>query len=295
MSIRRPPAWSLALASAILLGSSGCAELRSDGRPNAPATGQSINSRPDVSPIAASDPKGKKTMGYRLGRPIYQNPLASPADVEGWRLEGDAAVTFPNGRMRMENRLDPSLGQAANFVFWCPRDLPDNVAVSWDFYPIREPGLCILFFAAKGRQGQDLFDSSLARRTGQYNQYHSGDINALHVSYFRRKFETERSFHTCNLRKSHGFHLVCQGADPLPDAEDARPPYRIQLVKLGPRVEFVINDLPIFAWVDDGQAYGPVLGGGKIGFRQMAPLVAEYANLTVHEVTVEPRESKEPE
>ena len=26
------------------------------------------------------------------------------------------------------------------------------------------------------------------------------------------------------------------------------------------------------------------LGGGKVGFRQMAPLIAEYANLQVHTV-----------
>jgi len=223
-------------------------------------------------------------MPYKLGKVIYHNPLASAEDVKDWRMEGDAAVTFPNKRMRMANHRDPGEGQAANFVFWCPRDFPDNIAISWDFYPMREPGLCILFFAAKGRNNRDLFDPSLAERTGQYQQYHSSDINALHVSYYRRMFESERRFHTCNLRKSHGFHLVCQGADPLPDVEDARPPYRIQLVKMGPQVHFAIDDLPILTWTDDGRTYGPVLAGGKIGFRQMAPLIAEYANLTVQEV-----------
>jgi hypothetical protein len=29
---------------------------------------------------------------------------------------------------------------------------------------------------------------------------------------------------------------------------------------------------------------GALLGGGKIDFRQMAPLIAEYANLEVHAV-----------
>ncbi len=221
-------------------------------------------------------------MDIRLGEAIYENPLACEADVAGWRLEGDAAVTFPEGRMRMTNLRDPSEGQKANFVFWCPEEFPDNVAISWDFTPIREPGLCILFFAAGGRKGEDLFDPALAVRTGEYEQYHSGDINALHVSYFRRTFPEERAFHTCNLRKSRGFHLVCQGADPLPGTADARGPYRIQLVKAGPEVAFAINDLPIFRWTDDGRTRGAVLAGGKIGFRQMAPLVGQYANLTVH-------------
>ena len=226
-----------------------------------------------------------REMPSECGRTIYRNPLATPADVAGWRIEGDAEITFEAGRLRMANRRDPAEGQAANFVFWCPEEFPDNIAISWDFWPVHEPGLCILFFAAKGREGQDLFDPTLARRTGEYPQYHTGDINALHVSYFRRMFETKRAFHTCNLRKSHGFHLVCQGADPLPDVADARPPYRIRVVKTARQVDFAIDDLPIFTWTDDGETYGPVLAGGKIGFRQMAPLIAEYANLTVQEVS----------
>jgi hypothetical protein len=213
---------------------------------------------------------------------LYTNPLAGPADVAGWRLEGDAHITFPNGRMRIENARDAGEGQAANLVYWCPEAFPDNIAVSWDFWPVREPGLCILFFAARGRQGEDLFDPALAPRAGIYNQYHHGDIDALHVSYFRRKNPSERVFHTCNLRKSHGFHLVAQGADPIPDVADATPPYRIQLIKAGPVVEFSIDDLLIFHWEDDGTTFGPILGDGTIGFRQMAPLIGEYANLTVH-------------
>jgi len=34
----------------------------------------------------------------------------------------------------------------------------------------------------------------------------------------------------------------------------------------------------------DGKTYGPILDRGKIGFRQMTPLIAEYANLVVQKV-----------
>lgn len=112
-----------------------------------------------------------------------------------------------------------------------------------------------------------------------------GDINALHVSYFRRRDARARIFCTCNLRKSHGFHMVAQGADPIPCVRDAAGPYRIEVVKAGPRVRFTINNLIILDWSDDGQACGPVLGGGWIGFRQMTPMVGEYANFTVRSIT----------
>lgn len=212
---------------------------------------------------------------------IYENPLASPEDIRSFILEGSAKLSFPNGRLRMENQMDPGMGQKANFVLWCDRNFPSDLEIEWDFWPLKEPGLCILFFAAQGRKREDLFDPALSLRTGEYDAYHHGDIDAFHVSYFRRKWTEERAFHTCNLRKSYGFHLVCQGADPIPSVEDALPPYPMQLRKWGPEITFTIQGLPIFRWVDDGETYGPYLEDGKVGFRQMAPLVAEYANLKV--------------
>ena len=227
--------------------------------------------------------------GYAYGEQIYFNPLEKDSDVAGWRMEGDGAVDFSTGRMRMEGTRDPAEGQNANIVFWCPQDFPDHISVSWEFLPVQEPGLCILFFAAAGRNGEDLFDPSLAERRGPYKQYHHGEINALHVSYFRRKHSDERAFTTCNLRKSYGFHLVAQGADPLPSVPDADGPYRVEVVKAGPEVAFGIGRgdgemLQLFRWIDDENSTGPVLGGGKIGFRQMTPMVGEYANLTVRAV-----------
>ena len=224
---------------------------------------------------------------FKPGELLYENPLVSEKDIADWRLEGSAKISFPDGRMRMENVIDPAEGQKSNFVHWCPVEFPENIIVSWDFYPLHEPGLCILFFAAKGRGGENIFDPSLRERVGPYEQYYDGDINAYHISYFRRWDPRERGFQTCNLRKSHGFHLVAQGADPLPGVEDSIAPYRIQLAKLGGEISFAVNDLEVLYWVDDGGETGPIHGGGNIGFRQMAPLVAEYANLTVHKALEE--------
>ena len=65
---------------------------------------------------------------------------------------------------------------------------------------------------------------------------------------------------------------------------DAAGPYRIALVKRGSEVVFFIRELCIFHWRDDSEEYGRLLGGGRIGFRQMAPLMGEYANLKVEAV-----------
>ncbi len=186
--------------------------------------------------------------------------------------------------MSLENALDSEVhGDNAHWVYWCPIDFPDKIVIRWKFFPVREPGLCMIFFAAKGRDGEDLFDEQLNPRQGRYPQYHSGDINALHLSYFRHKHADERAFRTCNLRKSHGFHLVAHGADPLPPATDAIKPYQMELVKYESIVQFSINELTVLEWVDNGEEYGSILTRGKIGLRQMAPMKAFYRDLSVHE------------
>lgn len=215
---------------------------------------------------------------------LYENPMSCEEDIAGFLLEGNAKLSFPDGALRMENAMDASLGQKANFVLWCPKQFPEDVYITWDFKPIKEPGLAILFFAAKGINGESAFSESLTERTGEYVQYHHGDINAFHVSYFRRKEPDERAFHTCNLRKSYGFHLVAQGGDPIPDADEVTESYKIAVLKKGNKVTFLINDLEVFQFEDDGETYGPLLGGGAVGFRQLAPMVAEYSNLKVYKI-----------
>ncbi|WP_254678669.1 DUF1961 family protein [Arthrobacter sp. 24S4-2] len=218
---------------------------------------------------------------------LYANPLAGPADVTDWVAEGPLSLGGYGGALELSGALDDEeFGEHAHWTFWCPVEFPDHVRVSWEFLPVQEPGLAMVFFSAAGHGGRDLFSAGLAPRSGYYPQYHSGDIDALHVSYFRHKYESERAFRTCNLRKSAGFELVAQGADPLPPAEDARDFYRMELVKDGPRVAFSINGLPLFEWLDES---GSVLGGGYLGFRQMAPLRAAYRNLMVEKI--QPRQS----
>ncbi len=214
---------------------------------------------------------------------LYENPLSDEGCVRDFVMEGQARVSFPGPCMRMENALSADLMQKANYVFWCPLTFPSDVLITWDFRPVREPGLCILFFSAAGRNGEDLFSPCLNKRTGEYPQYHHGDINAFHVSYFRRKEKDERAFHTCNLRKSYGFYLTAQGGDPIPDADEAADFYHLAVLKQGPLVAFSVNGLEVFRYEDDGRTYGPPLGGGRLGFRQLAPLIAEYRDLKVYD------------
>ena len=213
---------------------------------------------------------------------IYYNPLKSPADIKGFKLEGEALIDFDLGRMRLQNKRAAEQGQASNFVFWCPEVFPDAIEIRWNFWPMKEPGLCILFFAARGLlAGHDVhvLDPHLKARAGVYEQYTQSDVSALQIAYFRRRWPEERAFHLCNLRRAPGFELLAQGADPLPNVEDATPPYRVRLQKSPRGVRFFINDLLAVDWAAQAGASNP--SAGSIGFRQMAPLIAAYSDLEV--------------
>ncbi|KAF2413633.1 hypothetical protein B1729_08725 [Microbacterium sp. B35-04] len=209
---------------------------------------------------------------------LYRNPLAAASHLQGWVAEGPVAVRADDGGVS----LSSSGGFDDHWTLWCPEVFGDRIRITWEFSPREEPGLAMLFFGATAVDGGSIFDEGVAARSGAYPQYHSSDVRTLHVSYFRRRWEDERAFHTCNLRKSPGFHLVCQGADPLPPVVDARDAfYRIEVVKDAESVAFSIDGLPLFSWTDD-ESTGPRIREGRIGFRQMSPLVARYRNLEVH-------------
>ena len=215
---------------------------------------------------------------------LYSSALDGPDALSDWTIEGPAVTSFPQGRLRLESAAHPAEGQAANFLAWLPVEHDGDMKISWNFRPLREPGLAMIFWAARGRGGESLHHPTLPRRTGEYEQYHSGAIDAYHLSYYRRMWPSERRLHTCNLSKSHGFHLVAQGADPLPPVLDADGDYRLELIWRSNRVVFSVDGVQCLAWQDDGTTGGAPHRGGAIGLRQMAPLVAEYSHLRIEEL-----------
>ena len=228
--------------------------------------------------VHAATPVPPKLVGKRL----YFNPLRSTADLAGFRLEGSAQVTASPLGMRLKNDKPPELGQESNFVLWCPEVFPDQIEIRWNFTPVAEPGLCVFFFAAQGLfEGKEVsvFDPRLKPRQGLYDQYTKSDVSALQIAYFRRRYPSERAFHLAILRRAPGFTLLAQGADPIPNVDDATPPYRICIQKRGRNVRFFINDLLIFN--GDDQTPHATAGSGCVGFRQMAPLEGLYSDLEV--------------
>ena len=210
------------------------------------------------------------------GALLYANELAAKEDTTGWRMEGAGALEFKNGWMQMH-----SPNQKGHHVFWCPRYFPANFIAEWEVQNLHpEAGLCIIFFAAKGLDGEDIFSPSLPKRNGVFKQYTNGAINNCHISnYANSPDEPERE--TSNLRKNPGFHKVQAGEQGIPAHSTAI--HQLQLIKQEGRIRLLIDGRKVIDWQDNGLQFGGILQGGKIGFRQMKWTQFAYRKLKIWE------------
>jgi hypothetical protein len=211
----------------------------------------------------------------RLGRLLYESSLGDPAAIEGWVMEGPGAVEFVGGWMQMSMQLvngEPK----GHLVHWCPKDFPSRFVAEWEVRIMSDSGLNIVFFAARGEHGEDIFDPQLPPRNATFTQYTQGAIVSYHISYFANTRATS------NLRKNNHFYLVANGPPGIGAGD--KHPHRVRLIQDGAHIQLQVDGRVIIDYTDNGKRYGPVLDGGKIGFRQMTPTVARYRNFRVWEL-----------
>jgi len=222
---------------------------------------------------------------YTKGQLLYSNSLTAKEDTAGWLMEGAGQVEFANGWMKM---ISPN--EKGHHVFWCPQEFPENFIAEWEVQNLHiEAGLCIVFFASKGLNAEDIFDSSLPKRNGTFKEYTNGAINNYHISYYANS-KDHPGRETAHLRKNKGFHLVQEKEPGIPLRSQAI--HKIQLVKFGGIIQLFIDGRKAIDWVDDGQKLGKILQGGKIGFRQMKWTQFNYGNFNVWECK-SPEEGKQ--
>ncbi len=197
-----------------------------------------------------------------VGGLLYQTPLADAADVKGWVMEGPGRTSFKDGWMHMQ-----SPGEKMHHVFWCPKRFPESFVAQWEAQNLKtDAGLCIVFFAAAGNNGEPIFDKKLPARDGTFSQYTKGAIRCYHASYYANAAHNPDRQQT-NLRKNPGFHLVAEGPEGIPTKSEKV--HTVTLAKHGPHIRLWVDDKKVMDWTDQGKKGGKPHGDGFIGFRQM--------------------------
>jgi hypothetical protein len=237
--------------------------------------------------------------GLRL-EPLYTADFSKPLDLVAeddlfdndqrarrpdgheWVLEGDGRAWTEGGLLHLATNHDAN--DKAHLVLWLHRVFPGDILVDYDFAPADvNRGLHILFWSARRATGGDVFEPGLPRRHGDFRPYIVGELDSYHVSVFATDDQNLRR--TANLRKNSGFALVAVGEDRIGGATTPGP-FRVRLLKVGPRMTLAIDDTVILDYTDDGRSHGPVLDAGHLGFRLMSHTrAATIQRLEVHRVT----------
>lgn len=228
----------------------------------------------DITPPVA-DPAGPGGVrGPEKGALLYHNAFASEGDVKGWVMEGPGKLRFKEGWMEMY-----SPDRQWDHVFWCPKDFPESFIAEWTLQNLdTSQGLVIVFFAAKGSGGRDIFDAGMPKRDGTFKYYNKGEIGCYHISYYSNnpKLPDRGDSH---LRKDPMNVILQTGEAGV--ATRSTEVHRARLVKDGPHIVMYMDDRKIIDVTDDGKQYGPAYGGGKIGFRQMRWTDFRYRDFSV--------------
>lgn len=211
--------------------------------------------------------------------PVYITTFDPPDALADWRLEGGLRMSVANGALMLESRAPgPNLKVTDNhLVCWLTKEIPADFLLEFRVRPQnRQRGLNIVFFSARGLHGESIFAPTLQPRSGLFSQYHSGDLNNYHVSYWAG----DRG--TANVRKNKGFALVATGPD-LISAAPAGSWQTVQLAKRGGTIRLAVDGILSVGYDDLGVEHGPVWNhSGWIGLRQMAHTVqCEYDDLKI--------------
>ncbi|MBD3267995.1 DUF1961 family protein, partial [bacterium] len=207
---------------------------------------------------------GAKNLSNELnaGKLLYHAAMNRVDSVSDWLMEGPGQVSFKDGWMHMQ-----SPNEEMHHVFWCPKRFPENFIAQWEAQNMEtDAGLCIVFFAAAGLDGQRIFSEELPKRDGNFKQYTKGKIRCYHTSYYANAAHNPDRQQT-NLRKNPGFHLVREGEEGIPtESEDI---HTITLAKEGSHIRLWVDERKVIDWTDEGKVGGRPHGDGYIGFRQM--------------------------
>ena len=241
----------------------------------APAKVAKFSPPQKINPLLSCDLS--HTFEAKRGKLLYDGSKTDP-QFSTWKKEGPVKSYFKNGWEIFESTKPK---QKKHIVWWCPEKFPESFIAEWEIKIISDYGLCIVFFAAKGENGESVFAPSLPKRDGTFTDYIKGKIKSYHISYLTNAGHNPGRPQV-NLRKNNSFYLMAQGA---PGMSFDKKVHKILLCKDKSRIFMTIDARPVMDYTDsNAERYGEAYGDGWMALRQMSWAVGAYRNFKVWEL-----------
>lgn len=190
--------------------------------------------------------------------------------AEGWGgsdVCGGKLWVAPSAFKFCGERPETFAGEPSNMVIWNSTLFPADILLEFTVnHHGSDNGLTLVFFAARGPDGQDIFDLDLPLRRAEYKKYNRGLANYT-VSYWSRNQHKNaiknRERYSNRVRRNAGMNLLA--LNPSQTDVCSQCDYHIRILKIEDSITVAVNGV-VVNYLREKQK---PLESGYIGLRSM--------------------------
>jgi hypothetical protein len=227
-------------------------------------------------------------------RSLYANSLKGNSVLKDFYLQGMAEAVEETAegicvrtrlqRSRPEKDTVGELGgiheDKDQVYLWLLPVIDGDVAVEFEFMPMKENGLSMVILQAAGMHGEAFMEDWPRRTNGWMNTVYGENVRNYHWEYFREMDDCRNDVASHVLVKNPWLwplHYQCQSK-----VLEQHTWHKLQFVQEGARLRGAINGQQVIDCIDtDTTGHGPIYRGGNIGIRCMWKSAFLFRNLKV--------------
>ncbi len=229
----------------------------------------------DLELVYSNDFSGGDQIDFETSFVVDEKRTRLPKPGAEWIAEGWGGVEVCGGKLWVAPAPFTSCGARgelpdqgpSHMVIWNKNSFPAEMMFEFTVnHHGSEDGLTLVFFAAQGLEGQEIFGLDLPIRNGVYRNYNKGQLANYTVSYWsRNKAEgaTKNGEQYSNrIRRNPGANMLATNDSLTDKCSDCD--YRVRILKSGGEITAEINGT-VVNHVTDPDPHG----SGHIGLRSM--------------------------
>ena len=229
----------------------------------------------ELSLAYASDFSGKEMIDREDDMTSDGQRSRRPYPDAGWIAEGSGGAKICEGKLWVAPSKFSTCGETqaiaesdpSNMVLWNAKKFPSDLLLEFTVnHHGSNNGLTLVFFAAQGLNGRDIFDLALPPRRADYKSYNRGLANYT-VSYWSRNRHKNaiknRERYSNRVRKNPGMNLLASNPSQTDVCNNCE--YNVRILKIGGAITVEVNGEVVNHLTDTDRPHE----SGYIGLRSM--------------------------